>query len=103
MKKNTISKEELLEFLQQFDHYVVTRLVDLTTGKRRGIIQTSTYDHVCSEWCGTYLKFWNDKDEDTKMYISAEIENDSDWNENILTLHIVDCVETISIICIGKL
>lgn len=97
-----INKNELLEQLQEFDYFVVTKLVDLTTGEKRGIVQSSLYDNVELEWNGSTFKFWNDKDEDVKMFLDSNITEYDFYKKNgatLLNVHIEDCPETIEIRC----
>jgi len=93
MNKNEV--EKLLERLQQYDYYVVYKLVDLTTGERRGICQTSVYHNV---ELGECFKFWSDKDKDITLYLDSNIES-QEWNNDELILHIIDCTEVINIKC----
>ena len=100
--RKMINKEELLEALQEFDYFIVDKLVNLTTGGRRGIMQTSIYDKVKLEWKGLCFKFWNKQDKDVKLYLDADIE-DAEFDDGILTLHIQNCPEDIKIRCCKRI
>ena len=93
-----INKKELLEQLQQYDYFVVDNVVDLTTGTKRGICQTSIYDNVKFHWNGKAFKFWNEKCEDVSLFLDSNIEN-AEFEKDILTLHIDDCPEVMKIRC----
>jgi len=93
--------KDLLDRLQQYDYYVVNEMVELTTEKKRGICQTAVYHNVKLDWNGTAFRFWNGYDADVSAIINSNIEP-PEWNENVITLHITNCLKTFSIICHNK-
>ena len=91
-----MDKEKILEQLQNYDSFIVNKYV--VTENRRVIMQTSIYDNVKLHWNGSVFKFWNDKCEDVNMFVDANISK-YEWHKDIITLHIVGCLESIVIKC----
>lgn len=93
-----MDKENLLEQLQDYDYFIVDRNVTLETENKRAIMQTSTYNNVKLHWNGSVFKFWNDKCEDVKMFVNADVSK-CEWCKNIITIHIIGCLESVTIKC----
>ena len=63
------------------------------------IMQTSVYDNVKLHWNGLVFKFWNDKCDDVNMFVAANAIK-CEWYKNIITIHIIGCLESVVIKCI---
>jgi hypothetical protein len=96
-----INNEDLLNRLHQYDYYVVNEMIDLTTGKKRGICKTAVYHNVKLDWNGSAFKFWNENDTNVSAIIDSNIDK-IEWDGNIAALHIIDCPITFNIICHKK-
>lgn len=97
-----IEKEELLDQLTQFNYFVIERATNSPDKKERCVIQTSVFNKVKSHWNGAAIKFWDNKNEDNKLYLNSNIKIESEWNGDTLILHIVECVDIFDIMCYNK-
>ncbi|WP_227019163.1 hypothetical protein [Sinanaerobacter chloroacetimidivorans] len=100
-----INKEELLNLLQEYNYYIITKLVDLQSQskRKRGIMQRAVYHNVKLQWNGSVFKFWNSENDDNIMYLNSDITNfeliRDDRNKDILKVYITDCPEVVEMSC----
>jgi hypothetical protein len=95
-----IEKEEIIDKLVMFDYFVIERITNFPDKAGRSSYQTSIFNKVKLHWNGSVFKFWDNKNEDNKLYIDSNLENE--WNGDKLILYIYDSLNTYTISCYNK-